>query len=120
LNLTHIAERFELEKEVLHAIISKLILSKELKAHLDIDTNCILFERIQNTRLQNLALQMTDKVSAILVNNERVLDSRYGNYGYTEKDVPDSLLKRKTQQKKHPAALLNAGKHKKGGYKKTN
>jgi len=60
---------------------------------------------------------LTDKISAILVNNERVLDSRYGNYGYTEKDVPEGLLKKKTT-KKHPAALLNAGKHKKGGYKK--
>jgi len=119
LSVAQLAKSFELEKENLHSIISKLIFSKELKGYLDLDSECIIFEKVQNTKFQNLGLQLSDKIAAMLVSNERNLDAKFGNYGYTDKDIPEGLVnKKKTTQKKRPGAILNTGKGKRGGYKK--
>jgi len=117
LAIDHLAKIFDLEKEVLLSMISKLIYSKELKAYLDLDSNCLIFEKVQNTRVQSLSLYLSDKISGLLVNNERILDAKYGNYGYSDKDLPEHLLKKKQTQRKKPN-LINAGKPNKRQNKK--
>jgi len=53
----------------------------------------------------------------MLINNERILDSKYGNYGYNEKDIPEHLQKKKTQTKKK-FNVITGGKHTKKQHKR--
>jgi len=118
LGIEHLAKIYVIEKESLHSLISKLIVSKELKAHMDLESDCLIFEKVQNTKLQSIALQLSDRISAMLVNNERILDNKFGSYGYADKDVPEGLLKKRAQTKKNRPNMLTAGKTKRGGHKR--
>ena len=69
---------FELDKNVVHAIVSKMIISEELMASLDEPTECMVMHRTEPTRLQSLALQLSDKVAQLVENNERLLEIRPG------------------------------------------
>ena len=74
----NLAELFELEKEVVHAIVSKMIINEELMASLDEPSECMVMHRTEPTRLQSLSLQLGDKIAQLVENNERLLDLRPG------------------------------------------
>ena len=74
-----LSEMFELEKEVVHAIVSKMIISEELMASLDEPSQCMVMHRTEPSRLQSLSLQLSDKISQLVENNERLLELRPGN-----------------------------------------
>jgi len=81
--LEAIAERFELTKEEVHAIVSKMMLSSsEIHACWDQPTATVVVQRTEPSKLQFLALQLADKVASFVETNEFVLDSRTGSYGY--------------------------------------
>jgi len=69
---------FELDKNVVHAIVSKMIINEELMASLDEPTECMVMHRTEPTRLQSLSLQLSDKVAQLVENNERLLETRPG------------------------------------------
>ena len=73
-----LSEMFELQKEAVHAIVSKMIISEELMASLDEPTQCMVMHRTEPSRLQSLALQLSDKISQLVENNERLLELRPG------------------------------------------
>uniref|UniRef100_A0A914S0X6 EIF3CL-like C-terminal domain-containing protein n=1 Tax=Parascaris equorum TaxID=6256 RepID=A0A914S0X6_PAREQ len=53
-------------------ISSKMIISEELSASLDEPTNCLIMHRVEPSRLQLLALHLTDKLGQLADNNEQV------------------------------------------------
>ena len=59
-----------------HALVSKMIINEELMASLDQPTQCIIMHRSEPSRLQSIALQLSDKVSQLVENNERLLEQR--------------------------------------------
>ena len=67
---------FELEVNSVHALVSKMIINEELMASLDQPTQCIIMHRSEPSRLQSIALQLSDKVSQLVENNERLLEQR--------------------------------------------
>merc|ERR1719192_914052 len=69
-----LAETFELEENCVHALVSKMIINEELMASLDQPSQCIVMHRTEPSRVQALALQLADKVSQLVENNERLLD----------------------------------------------
>merc|ERR1712098_633496 len=71
-----LAEMFELEENCVHALVSKMIINEELMASLDQPTQCIVMHRTEPSRVQALALQLADKVSQLVENNERLLEQR--------------------------------------------
>lgn len=93
LSMVTLAEMFELDIPVVHSIISKMIINEELMASLDEPTQTVVMHRTEPTRLQSLALQLSEKVSSLIDNNEKIMELKQGNlffqkpnqqYGYQQ------------------------------------
>jgi len=84
LSLTSLAEMFQIPEKLAHATISKMIINEELMASLDEPTQIVMMHRTEPTRLQSLALQLSDKVGSLVDNNERVMEIKQGNYFFNK------------------------------------
>lgn len=77
LALETISAMFELENTKVSAIVSKMISHEELAASLDQVTGNLIFRKgVELSRLQSLALTLSDKASALIETNERTLEQR--------------------------------------------
>ncbi|KYO41055.1 eukaryotic translation initiation factor 3 subunit C-like protein [Alligator mississippiensis] len=76
-----LADMFQLDLPTVHSIISKMIINEELMASLDQPTQTVAMHRTEPTAQQTLALQLAEKLGALVENNERVLDHKQGSYG---------------------------------------
>ncbi|XP_023029962.1 eukaryotic translation initiation factor 3 subunit c [Leptinotarsa decemlineata] len=80
ISMMTLAEMFELEKPVVHSTISKMIINEELMASLDDPTQTVVMHRSEPSRLQSLALQLADKINNFVDSNERILETKQGNF----------------------------------------
>ena len=78
LSLAQLCNMFEMEKNEVHCVISKMIINQELHASLDQPTGSIVLRKVEPSQLQTLALQFSEKAAALLEANERLLDARSG------------------------------------------
>ncbi|GAO14660.1 hypothetical protein UVI_02008920 [Ustilaginoidea virens] len=77
LALESLSSMFELDGTKVAAIVSKMISHEELAASLDQVTNNVIFRKgVELSRLQSLALMLSDKASALIETNERTLEQR--------------------------------------------
>ena len=53
-----------------------MIINEELMASMDQPSQCIVMHKSEPSRLQSIALQLSDKVSQLVENNERLLEQR--------------------------------------------
>ena len=60
-----------------------MIINEELSATLDQPTDCLIMHRVEPSRLQMLALNLTDKIQMLAENNEQILEPRTGRAGYS-------------------------------------
>ena len=60
------------------SIVSKMIWNEELSASLDQSAAVVVFHRVELSRAQHLALSVADKISAVVDQNEKVLDVKMG------------------------------------------
>ncbi|TRY74190.1 hypothetical protein DNTS_004357 [Danionella cerebrum] len=81
ISMATLSEMFELELPMVHSIISKMIINEELMASLDQPTQTVVMHRTEPTSLQNMALQLAEKLGGLVENNERVFDLKQGVYG---------------------------------------
>ncbi|KAF5900759.1 eukaryotic translation initiation factor 3 subunit C, partial [Clarias magur] len=81
ISMATLSEMFELELPMVHSIISKMIINEELMASLDQPTQTVVMHRTEPTCLQNMALQLAEKLGNLVENNERVFDLKQGVYG---------------------------------------
>ncbi|XP_036429201.1 eukaryotic translation initiation factor 3 subunit C isoform X2 [Colossoma macropomum] len=81
ISMETLAEMFQLELPTVHSIISKMIINEELMASLDQPTQTVVMHRTEPTSLQNMALQLAEKLGGLVENNERVFDLKQGVYG---------------------------------------
>ncbi|XP_034563746.1 eukaryotic translation initiation factor 3 subunit C isoform X4 [Notolabrus celidotus] len=81
ISMETLSEMFELEIATVHSIISKMIINEELMASLDQPTQTVVMHRTEPTSLQNMALQLAEKLGSLVENNERVFDLKQGVYG---------------------------------------
>ncbi|KAG5887316.1 hypothetical protein JTB14_006460 [Gonioctena quinquepunctata] len=80
ISMATLSEMFELEKPIVHSIISKMIINEELMASLDDPTQTVVMHRSEPSRLQSLALQLADKINNFVDSNERILETKQGNF----------------------------------------
>ena len=78
ISLDWLAAMFDLDKTICHQIVSRLILNEELAASWDEPSSSLVLHRTDPTRLQNMALQLAEKVSTLVDINERILESKAG------------------------------------------
>ncbi|CAI9724313.1 translation initiation factor 3 subunit C [Octopus vulgaris] len=102
LSMHALSEMFQLTPPVVHSIISKMILNEELMASLDEPTQTVVMHRTEPSRLQSLALQLSEKVANLVENNERILENKPGlNYyksGYDNNQQSGRWNKRDNNQ----------------------
>lgn len=84
LSLNVLAEMFELSKNEVHSIVSKMIINRELHATWDQPTETIVLRKSDPTPLQVLALQLAEKTAHLVESNERLLDAQSGSHGFKE------------------------------------
>jgi len=82
LSLEQLSQIFELKHQNVHQIVSKMMTNEELNASWDQPTCSIVMHRVEPTRFQYLALQLAEKVAQLGDYNEKMLDTKTGNFGY--------------------------------------
>ena len=59
-------------------LLKQLVFNKEVKAYLDIDSDCLIFEKTDINKLESRAIVLADRVSTLLVNNEKIMVNFFG------------------------------------------
>lgn len=68
-----LAEMFELPLSTVNSIVSKMIINDDLMALIDEPSQCLEMHQREHSVAQSLALQLSDKLSQIVEQNERLL-----------------------------------------------
>jgi len=77
LSVETLTSMFDLSETKVSAVVSKMISNEELPAALDQVTGAIIFRKgVDLSRLQTLALALSDKASGLIESNEKVLEQR--------------------------------------------
>ncbi|KAF8466462.1 eukaryotic translation initiation factor 3 subunit 8 N-terminus-domain-containing protein [Kalaharituber pfeilii] len=77
LALSRLAEMFDLTPRKVTALVSRMIAHEEIAAALDQVNNAIIFRKgVELSRLQSLALTLSEKASSLIEQNERVLEQK--------------------------------------------
>lgn len=77
LAVSTLSSMFELEDRKVAALVSKMISHEELAAALDQVTATVIFRKgVELSRLQSLALTLSDKAAQLIETNERTLEQR--------------------------------------------
>ena len=85
-SLSHdqLCQMFEMDKNDVHSVVSKMMINRDLIASWDQTTGTIVMRKVEPSALQVLALQFAEKATSLVDANERLLDAKTGNYGYKD------------------------------------
>ena len=84
LSLSQLCVMFELDANIVHGLVSKMMINHELHASWNQPTSTIVLHKVEPTHLQALALQYAEKTALLVESNERLLDACVGGYGYKD------------------------------------
>ena len=82
LSMSQLCGMFDMTKNEVHSVVSKMMINRELYASWDQPTETIVLRKVEPTSLQIMALQYAEKAASLVEANERLLDAQSGNYGY--------------------------------------
>lgn len=80
ISIPQLATMFDLTKDKVHSLISKMIISEELMASLDDPTETVVLHRSEPSRLQTLSMQLADKVTSLTDANVKIYEMKQGNF----------------------------------------
>uniref|UniRef100_A0A672NQN3 Eukaryotic translation initiation factor 3 subunit C n=1 Tax=Sinocyclocheilus grahami TaxID=75366 RepID=A0A672NQN3_SINGR len=122
LSMETLSEMFELELPTVHSIISKMIINEELMASLDQPTQTVVMHRTEPTSLQNMTLQLAEKLGGLVENNERVFDLKQGVYGgYFNRDQRGGYQQKQGYQRgDQKGGYQQRQNYQRGGYRNQN
>ena len=81
ISIQNLAQMFDLPRSQVYSIISKMIINEELMASLDQPTQTVVMHRTEPTKLQTLALQLSEKITSLMDFTERMMTSKGGEMG---------------------------------------
>ncbi|XP_016113614.1 eukaryotic translation initiation factor 3 subunit C-like isoform X2 [Sinocyclocheilus grahami] len=121
ISMKTLSEMFELDLPTVHSIISKMIINEELMASLDQPTQTVVMHRTEPKSLQNMALQLAEKLGGLVENNERVFDLKQGVYGgYFNRDQKGGYQQKQGYQRDHKGGYQQKQNYQRGGYRSQN
>ncbi|XP_051530932.1 eukaryotic translation initiation factor 3 subunit C-like isoform X2 [Myxocyprinus asiaticus] len=121
ISMATLSEMFELELPTVHSIISKMIINEELMGSLDQPTQTVVMHRTEPTSLQNMALQLAEKLGGLVENNERVFDLKQGVYGgYFNRDQKGGYQQKQGYQRDQKGGYQQKQNYQRGGYRSQN
>ena len=82
ISIDTLGEMFDIEANIVHSQISKMIINEELMASLDEPTRTVVMHRTEPSRIQSLSLQLADKVNMLLDYNERLWELKQTPLGH--------------------------------------
>merc|ERR1712080_100135 len=74
----YLSKMFELEKESVIAIVSKMVINGEIMAKLDEPSECLIMDKTEPSRLQAMSLQLAHKLSQFCDTNQKLMDLNPG------------------------------------------
>jgi len=80
MSLDVLSERFELNMEECHRVISKMIINEELAASWDEPSSSLVLHKTDPSRIQNMTVQLCEKINQMVDMNEKILEWRAGGY----------------------------------------
>jgi len=85
-SLSHdqLCEMFEMGKNEIHSLVSKMMINRDLIASWDQPTGTIVMRKVEPSALQVLALQYAEKAASLVDANECLLDAKTGNFGFKD------------------------------------
>ncbi|SAM04062.1 hypothetical protein [Absidia glauca] len=72
LGVSQLSSMFDLPSHTIASIVSKMIWNEELAASLDQVSQCVVLHQVESSRLQELALQFSEKAANLVDQNERL------------------------------------------------
>lgn len=84
LSLGQLCDMFDLSRNDVHSIVSKMMINRELHASWDQPTDTIVLRKVEASSLQLLALQFAEKAANLVETNERLLDTKTGNFHFRD------------------------------------
>lgn len=79
LSLSQLCAMFEMSKNEVHSVASKMMINRELFASWDQPTDTIVLRKVEPSPIQVMALQFAEKANNLVEANERLLDASAGN-----------------------------------------
>uniref|UniRef100_A0A7S0NDK3 PCI domain-containing protein n=2 Tax=Hanusia phi TaxID=3032 RepID=A0A7S0NDK3_9CRYP len=86
LSLEQLCDMFELERQIVNTLVSKMIISEELFASWDQPTGSIVMHKKERSRLHHISLQYSDLLGKLVESNEKGWDQRYGGYEFKQQN----------------------------------
>ncbi|XP_017338485.2 eukaryotic translation initiation factor 3 subunit C [Ictalurus punctatus] len=121
ISMATLSDMFQLELPMVHSIISKMIINEELMASLDQPTQTVVMHRTEPTCLQNMALQLAEKLGGLVENNERVFDLKQGVYGgYFNRDQKGGYQQKQGYQRDQKGSYQQKQNYQRGSYRNQN
>ncbi|XP_035770214.1 eukaryotic translation initiation factor 3 subunit C-like [Neolamprologus brichardi] len=91
------------------------------QASLDQPTQTVVMHRTEPTSLQNMALQLAEKLGNLVENNERVFDLKQGVYGgYFNRDQKGGYQQKQSYQRDQKSYQQKQSGYQRGGYRNQN
>jgi len=81
ISIVNLAEMFDLVNSHVYSVISKMIINEDLMASLDEPTQTVIMHRTEPTKLQTLALQLSEKITTLMDQTERMIQIKGGEMG---------------------------------------
>mmetsp|Transcript_24390 Transcript_24390/g.30011 ORF Transcript_24390/g.30011 Transcript_24390/m.30011 type:complete len:974 (+) Transcript_24390:103-3024(+) len=99
---------FELSKNEVHSVVSKMMFNGDLHASWDQPTDTIVLKKIEPSTLQRLALQFAEKAANLVESNERLLDTKSGRYAMRDDGWKNDNQNRGGQSQRRGGYTRNA------------
>jgi translation initiation factor 3 subunit C len=76
LSLSSLAEMFDLSSNELRRLVTMMISNDEIRGQLDHSDENLLFQRVETTRLQALALALSEKAAGLVEQNQKLMEQK--------------------------------------------
>lgn len=80
-HLDQLVGMFDLQPNMVHTIVSKMMIKEEITAFWDESSKFVLVQHVEPTPLQRLALTLADRGAQAVENNDNLVTAKTGGYG---------------------------------------